>query len=906
MKKNLIKLCIVSSLSIGFLASCDKLFTGGISYKPDSNNSSNWWQDENFDVSSYLESWFSDPENAGKTPPGFPSNWTDLISSFLNSSEQINPDVVRSVLEIVTPPNSTNFYQYDYLNVSGILVQQVGYNIDGEEIERKKCVNYQLKDADGNMLVPNYTRLKDTGSKTLFVTKPNCESASFEIDITPVNNFNQTLEITSPLNKTEYYVGNPFSKEGLSVNLSTTYRRANEDKVIDEEVENFIISDESNTITFIDGEALETAGRYQTVISSLDWDGNPISCSGDIITIKDGTVASTVLQLTKYPKTDYFKYDYFDDSNIEVVQINKDSLGDEISRSVLDRASYLIVDSVNESDVYTTRKQLKNVGTTQLKVISATDSTQIGSFSITTQDVEDYNQQLIVDASAAKTSFNVSEKYTNSSLVVKIKTTYTRDGKQVQAADQFLKDYNVQIYQNNMPITQSESVLSFDYTFQVKGDFDIVIFYIDSSNNEFTGTYSINVKDEIPARREMILTNPTKTNYDLYDTFSSSGLSATVKTYNKDNDLIQEERIPTSQLSLEDENGNVVNNQYRFDKAGSVQIHASCTKYENEVGLLNPGYKSFTCIVNQVNITENLVLDSLPNKMEYYTGELFNDSGLVVSLSTTKKGNTTKQRLNRDEYSLSISPSVSNNIFQNVGTYTITIEYTSSLTSNHLSTTFTVDVLEKQLFISQTPKNIYYEYGESSKDEHLDFSSLIVSTRCVNALGDVSDVSQLSSSEYTLSENGMPINDNDVVSFSVSDAITHTVLVSSSNYKTTSFNYVVKPVENFSQNLRATGMRTLFTSGSDDNLNLSGISLKLNTSYKRDRNITLNEDLDVSDCTFYLIKGDVTREITLDSNNNVLYNGKLYPLTFPETLTIKIQTSGWRDIVETSFNVTVQ
>ena len=121
----------------------------------------------------------------------------------------------------------TSYYQYETLDLSGLVVKAFSYSGDRLIGEGEIVDDYLISDEEGNILKDGY-RLKETGDFPLTISKDGYTSCTLSISVYPSSDFHQTLEITSRP-KTSYFIGESFSSDGLRLTRKTT-RRTEEGK----------------------------------------------------------------------------------------------------------------------------------------------------------------------------------------------------------------------------------------------------------------------------------------------------------------------------------------------------------------------------------------------------------------------------------------------------------------------------------------------------------------------------------------------------------------------------------------------------------------------------------------------------------------------------------------------------
>jgi hypothetical protein len=169
------------------------------------------------------------------------------------------------------------FFRDETLDLSDLKVNADTY-LDGIlSASDKSITDYSLTWADGGASVADGDRLTLVGdNQTIVVTKEGYTSASFDISVSAITGFTQSLKVTSAT-KTSYAVNAALDLSGMVVQLYTSYKDDSNQKhtsstTVDSKDYTVTIVDPTSTSTVLKTSySLASYGTYTITISTKGW-----------------------------------------------------------------------------------------------------------------------------------------------------------------------------------------------------------------------------------------------------------------------------------------------------------------------------------------------------------------------------------------------------------------------------------------------------------------------------------------------------------------------------------------------------------------------------------------------------------------------------------------------------------
>jgi hypothetical protein len=203
---------------------------------------------------------------------------TETASSSVNH-------VTKKKLSIAYYPTNVFYNQYETLDLSDLKVNADTY-LDGIlSASDKSITDYSLTWADGGASVADGDRLTLVGdNQTIVVTKEGYTSASFDISVSAITGFTQSLKVTSAT-KTSYAVNAALDLSGMVVQLYTSYKDDSNQKhtsstTVDSKDYTVTIVDPTSTSTVLKTSySLASYGTYTITISTKGWKSQTLTSS---------------------------------------------------------------------------------------------------------------------------------------------------------------------------------------------------------------------------------------------------------------------------------------------------------------------------------------------------------------------------------------------------------------------------------------------------------------------------------------------------------------------------------------------------------------------------------------------------------------------------------------------------
>lgn len=126
------------------------------------------------------------------------------------------------LLEVTTAPTRTDYFQYEYFDPTGLIINASTYDENNNLVETEAITDYTLTLQSTGETIDSNTVLDETGSFDISVSKDGYQSTSFTIAVTRVSNYREEIEIVS-LPDINYQPGETFSSEGLSLMRNSTF-----------------------------------------------------------------------------------------------------------------------------------------------------------------------------------------------------------------------------------------------------------------------------------------------------------------------------------------------------------------------------------------------------------------------------------------------------------------------------------------------------------------------------------------------------------------------------------------------------------------------------------------------------------------------------------------------------------
>lgn len=589
-------------------------------------------------------------------------------SNINDSSSILN---VTSKLVIKTYPK-LSYYKYDMLDLSSLVVSLQQVDEKSNIVDSKNIDNYTLKYEDNSKVIDG-TQLLKVGTFKVIISYEDASPVSFEYSVRDVKNFSQTISVNTDNVKTTYKVNEKINKDGLIVNLKTTYisdKENSQTKKIDDY--SLSINDQS-----IDEYYLPEIGQYTVKVSYITIDGDLLSTSYQINVeedkkqpIEDNKVASKRLVIRQLPNQIYYKYDILSLDGLKIIEQHL-NVENEVLSSI-EITDYILTYKASLSRVIDSIKLL-DIGEFEISV--SKNECISTSFKYFVNDISNFTQSLKIVKPATKLKYVEDEKFDKSGLQIQLNTTYNTNEKVEKT--QLIEDYTILI----------DSIDATNYIFTKAGIYTIDVEYTGWENQKLKVSYSIEVEiDQNVVENKLIILNSPTLNYYKYDTLDLSSLHIASQSLNKKSQIINQEEITDYKLSYKNDT-KLVEDKIILNTIGTYTIVVS-----------KDGFTSveFTYTVTDItNFNQKIEITNNPTKVNYLLDESFSSSGLTVLLTTTYTTNENKKYTKViDDYTLNIEGSDIPLKFTQTGSFKINVLY-SGWEKQILSTFFTITVSEK-------------------------------------------------------------------------------------------------------------------------------------------------------------------------------------------------------------------
>jgi M6 family metalloprotease-like protein len=220
-----------------------------------------------------------------------PSSEETVSSSIYSSSAKVVHEITKSLI-VKSLPTKTNYYLYDKLDFTGLIVSEVTYT-DGNETNREEITDYVLTDINENVLTDEYQILSVPvdNNMDVYVSKEGCKGEYFNLFIEDVSSFMQSISITSdPV--TNYSVNETFDSQRLEVYLTTSYKSGKKKNHFTTSIVNYSMSirnEQDKTVKPASNYVFTEEGEY-TLLISYPGDRDTLTVSRHLIVNKDERV----------------------------------------------------------------------------------------------------------------------------------------------------------------------------------------------------------------------------------------------------------------------------------------------------------------------------------------------------------------------------------------------------------------------------------------------------------------------------------------------------------------------------------------------------------------------------------------------------------------------------------------